>query len=168
MIENKNKKRKKEEERILTGTFISNARGFGFVEIEEEDLDLYISKKRTKGAFHKDVVQVKVMASRHRKHREAQVVRILERGMKQVVGTYEQSGEHFGFVTPDAGNLPKDIFVPKEASKGAVTGHKVVVEITDYGNDRRNPEGKVNPGILLPLLRGNPTGSLRPVPGQMQ
>ncbi len=37
----------------------------------------------------------------------------------------------------------KDIFIPQERSKGAVTGHKVVVEITDFGGRGKKPEGKV-------------------------
>ena len=39
--------------------------------------------------------------------------------------------------------IAKDIFISRDHTKGAVSGHKVVVEITDYGEDRRNPEGKV-------------------------
>ena len=60
-----------------------------------------------------------------------------------MVGTFERTREHFGFVTPDNARFPQDIFVPKERSGGAVTGHKVVVQITDYGTDRKNPEGQI-------------------------
>ncbi len=62
--------------------------------------------------------------------------------MKQIVGTYDRAKEHYGFVVPDNNKLPQDIFVPKEHSKGAMSGHKVVVDITDYGSDRKSPEGR--------------------------
>lgn len=58
-----------------------------------------------------------------------------------MVGTFERS-KNFGFVVPDSAKIAKDIFIPLERSKGAVTGHKVVAEITDYGRGRRSPEGK--------------------------
>lgn len=62
----------------------------------------------------------------------------------------------------DDKKIAKDIFISRENTKGAVTGHKVVVEITDYGEDRRNPEGKVieilghinDPGVdILSVIR---------------
>ncbi len=137
------RKYKKGDGTILTGTFISNERGFGFVEVEGYEQDLYIPKNKTNGAFYKDLVQVVLLPGRRGERKEAQVVRILERGVTQVVGTYEQSKEHYGFVVPDRKKISQDIFVPEEASKGAVTGHKVVVEITDYGTNRKSPEGKI-------------------------
>ena len=124
------------------GTFISNAKGFGFVEIEGREEDLYIPEDKTGGAFHLDKVQVTLLPGQRGRRQEAVVVKILERGMKQIVGTYDHAG-NFGFVIPDNGKIGTDIFVPKERSKGAVTGHKVVVEITSYGDDRHKPEGKV-------------------------
>ncbi len=129
--------------RLLTGTFVSNAKGFGFVEIEGREEDLYIPEEHTGGAFHKDTVEVALLPENEGKRQEAKVVRIIARGMTQVVGTYDRAGEHYGFVVPDNARLQQDIFVPKERSKGAVSGHKVVVEITDYGTDRKSPEGKV-------------------------
>ncbi len=129
--------------RVLTGTFISNAKGFGFVEIEGREEDLFIPEDRVNGAFHKDVVQVALLSGKTGKRQEAQVLRVLERGLTHVVGTYEQSRNNFGFVIPDNVKLPQDVFVPKERSKGAMTGHKVVVEITGYGTDTKSPEGKV-------------------------
>lgn len=148
---------------VLTGTFISNAKGFGFVEVEGRTEDLYIPEDKTAGAFHLDTVQVALLPGREGKRQEAQVIKIIARGLSQIVGTYEQSKNNFGFVIPDNGKLPCDIFVPKERSKGAVTGHKVVVEITDYGTNKRSPEGKVveilghvnDPGVdILSIVRG--------------
>ena len=144
------------------GTFISHAKGFGFVEIEGRTEDLYIPEDMTGGAFHLDRVQVALLPGRRGARQEAQVVKILERGMKQIVGTYQQS-QNFGFVVPDNGKIAEDIFVPKERSKGAVTGHKVVVELTSYGDERHKPEGRVveilghinDPGVdILSIVRG--------------
>ena len=128
--------------KIITGTFISNAKGFGFVEVEGWEEDLYIPEDKTNGAFHKDKVQVALLGEKTGKRQEAQVIKVLERGMNSIVGTY-QSSKNFGFVIPDNGKVSQDIFIPKERSKGAVNGHKVVVEITSYGSDTKSPEGKI-------------------------
>ena len=144
------------------GIFIGHAKGFGFVEVEGREEDFYIPEDKTGGAFHMDRVQVSLFPGKRGQRQEAMVVKILERGTKQVVGTYEQS-QNFGFVIPDNGKMGTDIFVPKERSKGAVTGHKVVVELTSYGDERHKPEGKVteilghlnDPGVdILSIVRG--------------
>lgn len=124
------------------GIFTSHAKGFGFVEVEGCEEDFYIPEEKTGGAFHMDRVQIALLPGQRGLRREAEVVRILERGTKQLVGTYEQS-RNFGFVIPDNSKIAADIFVPKERSKGAVTGHKVIVELTSYGDERHKPEGTV-------------------------
>lgn len=147
---------------VFTGTFISNSKGFGFVSVEGREEDLFIPENQVHGAFHKDLVQVSLLPQNGRRQ-EAQVIRILHRGMTQVVGTFERTGSNFGFVVPDNSKLPQDIFIPKECSLGAVTGHKVVVEITGYGTDTRSPEGRVveilghvsDPGVdIMSIVRG--------------
>lgn len=146
----------------LEGTFISNARGFGFVEIEGRDQDLFIPENGVNGAFHKDKVQVELLKNQHGRRQEAKIVKILEHGITRVVGTYEKS-KNFGFVLPDNEKIATDIFVPMERSKGAVNGHKVVVELTDYGDEKHKPEGKVieiighinDPGVdIMSVVRG--------------
>lgn len=132
----------KAEGNYITGTFTSHQRGYGFVTIEGEEEDIFIPAEDTGGAFHKDVVQITVSSAVTGRRREGKVVKILSHGITQVVGTYENS-KNFGFVVPDDPKINKDIFVPRERSKGAVSGHKVVVEITDYGKKDRKPEGKV-------------------------
>ena len=126
----------------LTGTFINNSRGFGFVEIEGKKQDLFIPGEEVNGAFHKDRVQVELLKGQHGKRQEARVSAILSHGITRIVGTYDHAG-NFGFVIPDDEKIGIDIFVPKERSKGAVTGHKVVVELLSYGDEKHKPEGKI-------------------------
>ncbi len=147
---------------VLIGTFISNVRGFGFVEIEGREEDLFIPEDMVNGAFHQDKVQVELIPGKRGKRQEAVVRKVIERGTRQIVGTYEKSS-NFGFVIPDNSKIGTDIFVPKERSKGAVDGHKVVVELTSYGDEKHKPEGKVveilghinDPGVdIMSIVRG--------------
>ena len=149
--------------KVLTGTFISNSKGFGFVEIDGREEDLFIPEDKTNGAFHKDIVEVALLPGKDGKRQEAQVLKIIARGMTTIVGTFERSRENYGFVIPDNTKLAQDVFVPKEHSMGAVSGHKVVVELTDYGTDKHSPQGKVveilghvnDPGVdILSIVRG--------------
>ncbi len=135
-------KYKKSEGKYLVGTFTAHPRGFGFVSIEGEDADIFIPEKAVNGAFHMDIVQVEVVSETSGKRREGKIIKILERGVVQIVCTYEKS-KTFGFAVPDNPKFGSDIFIPQERSKGAVSGHKVVVEITDYGKEGKKPEGKV-------------------------
>lgn len=132
----------KTEGKNLCGVFTGNVRGFGFVTIEGEPEDIYIPEDHVNGAIHGDLVQVTLLPEKSGKRREGAVAQILERGMSRVVGTFQKS-KNFGFVVPDNVKLGQDVFIPIEQSKGAVDGHKVVVELTDYGSKRRKPEGKV-------------------------
>ena len=157
----------KHSDRELIGTFISHPKGFGFVEIEGRDEDLYIPENFVNGAFHKDTVKVALLstqsAGQNGRRQEAQVIEILARGMKQIVGIYDKNNKNFGFVIPDNTKINEDVFVPVERSKGAVSGHKVVCEITDYGKNNRKPEGKIteilghvnDPGVdIMSIVKG--------------
>ncbi len=150
-------------EKAIIGTFISHPNGFGFVEIEGQEQDLFISEDDVNGAMHHDIVEVELIGKGHGKRQEAKVIRIVERSTATLVGTYEQSGKGYGFVIPDNTRIIKDIFVPVERSKGAVTGHKVVVKITDFGNEKKKPEGIVteiighvdDPGVdIMSIVKG--------------
>lgn len=125
----------------VIGVFEAHPRGFGFVRVEGEEEDIFIPETQTNGAFHQDTVQVLVRPSRG-KRREGNVVKIVSHGITTLVGTFEKGG-NFGFVRPDNQRILKDVFVPMERSKGAVDGHKVVVELTSYGKEGKKPEGKV-------------------------
>ncbi|MDD6038147.1 MAG: ribonuclease R [bacterium] len=132
----------KAQAKFAVGVFDSNARGFGFVRVEGEEEDIFIGRDDRGGAIHNDKVKVKITAAPQGKRREGKVIQVLEHGKAQIVGTYEAS-KTFGFVVPDNGRFTQDIFVPLECSMGAVSGHKVIVELTQYGENGKKPEGKV-------------------------
>jgi ribonuclease R len=127
---------------VKVGVFSGTQRGFGFVTVESEEQDIFIPGEATKGALHGDKVMIMIKEEQTGRRKEGAVVNIIERGKNEIVGTFEKS-KNFGFVVPDNQKFAKDIFIPKEFTKGAVTGHKVVVAITNYGDVTQSPEGKV-------------------------
>lgn len=127
---------------FLVGTYTGHQKGFGFVTVEGMEEDIFISENASNGALHKDTVQVILTEEKSGKRKEGAIVKVISHGMTELVGTFQKS-KNFGFVVTDNTRFAKDIFVPLERSKGAVTGHKVVVEITDFGSNSKKPEGKV-------------------------
>lgn len=133
----------KPDNTAVIGTFESTKRGFGFVVVEDREDDIFIKESDVNGAFHMDKVKVAITAEKQEGRRcEGKVIGILEHQITSVVGTY-QKGKTYGFVVPDNGKIAYDIFVPQEKSMGAMNGHKVVVQIKNYGSHGKNPEGQV-------------------------
>ena len=158
----------KAEEFALAGTFSGHAKGFGFVTIEGREQDVFIPADKTKGAMDGDKVQIVIEGEARGKRAEGAVLRILEHANKTVIGFY-QKNKNFGFVLPDNQKLGQDIFIPQGKDMGAVTGHKVIVRITDFGDDRKKPEGVIteilghvnDPGVdILSIIKayGLPEG----------
>ena len=144
-LDNKGRYRKGKtlEGKVLEGTFVGNSRGFGFVEIPDEEEDIFIPEEATGTAMHMDKVQVCLKEEgKEGRRREGQIVKVLERGITEVVGTFDKS-QNYGFVISDNPRFSKDIFIPKEFSHGASHGDKVIAVITDYGSSNKNPEGKI-------------------------
>ncbi len=146
---------------VTVGIFSGNDKGFGFVAVEGRDGDVFIPAGRTGGAMHGDRVQIAIELNGQGKKAEGTVVKVLFRANKTVVGYYQKS-RNYGFVVPDNRKLGQDIFVSLGKDMGAVTGHKVVVRITNYGNGEKSPEGEIeeilghvnDPGVdILSLVR---------------
>ncbi|MGE7660375.1 ribonuclease R [Peribacillus sp. NPDC097197] len=129
---------------LFRGKLTGHAKGFAFVTPEDNPGmdDIFIPPNETGTAMHGDIVMVRVSSETSGSRQEGTVIRILERGIKQVVGTYSES-KSFGFVIPDDKKIANDIFIPQHASHGAVEGHKVVVKLTSYPEGRVSAEGEV-------------------------
>lgn len=154
----------KGEAKHLTGVYLANPRGFGFVTTEEDSRDVFISEDDRNGAFDGDRVEFVIIREPDSRRREGRIVKILSRGIVRVVGVYRKKAkQNYGFVIPDDQKFDQDIFIPDEKSKGAVDGHKVVAELTSYGEEGKKPEGKVieilghinDPGVdIMSIVRG--------------
>jgi ribonuclease R len=132
-----------EKMNLVRGKLTGHAKGFAFVVPDEPGMDdIFIPPNETNNAMHGDIVLVRVASSTSGQRREGTVVRIIERGIQQIVGTYTES-KNFGFVIPDDKKFTSDIFIPKSASAGAVEGHKVVVKLTTFPEGRKSAEGEV-------------------------
>jgi ribonuclease R len=132
-----------EKMNLVRGKVSGHAKGFAFVVPEDPTLDdIFIPPSEMKNAMHGDTVLVRVHSDSSGARKEGTIVRILERGVTEVVGTYTES-KYFGFVIPDDKKIVNDIFIPKHAANGAVEGHKVVVRLTSYPQGRMSAEGEV-------------------------
>ncbi len=128
---------------VIEGLLHVHARGFGFVEVEGREDDLFCHERNMSTALDGDRVRVGLAArTRGEKNQECEVLEVLERTRTQTVGTFRTKG-HFAFVEPDDQRLTHDIYVPKEAFQGAKRGEKVVVSIDRFDDSKASPEGRV-------------------------
>ena len=152
-----------EKMNLVVGKLQGNQRGYGFVLPDEDDVpDVHISAENMSGAMNNDRVVAKILKKDDvQKSGEGQIIKILERANKKIVGVYENS-EHFGFLVPDDRRISQDVFIPKAEANKAQTGQKVVAEIIKWPEARRNPEGRIveilgykdEPGIdILSVIR---------------
>ena len=133
----------KPETFAVVGIFSGHARGFGFVTVEGMEQDVFIPEDKTGSALNGDKVQIVIESEgRNGRRAEGTVLKVLEHANSELVGYY-QKNKNFGFVIPDDQKIAKDIFIPQGCDMGAVTGHKVVVKVTDFGDEKKKPEGRV-------------------------
>lgn len=156
----------RKREKIITGIFQSSRSGRGFVTVEGLDKDLMVQPENTMHAFYGDTVECRIIhgqasAGRTSGRTEARVIHITGHSITTLVGTYFRE-RGMGTVQPDNTKIPTSIIIPAGQNMNAADGHKVVVRITDYGNDVHGPEGKVteilghmdDPGVdVLSIIR---------------
>lgn len=128
---------------FFIGKYIANERGFGFVEIVDNDKDVFIPPTNSKGAMTGDDVSIRITESVGENQRaEGKVTEILKRNTEIVIGTFQKS-KNYGFVVSDDKRLGTDIFVSKKARNKAKDGDKVIVKITKYPENNMSAEGKI-------------------------
>ncbi len=140
---NKDKYMMLEDSHLKKGIMRVNKKGFGFVEVENMDDDIYISQDHMNGAIHDDIVLVEITSKMNLDRLEGRVLRILERKNERYIGliTFDKKG--LGHITLDDNRVKLDIEVPKDKSLNAVDGHKVVVELDKKMNQSGRYEGHV-------------------------
>ena len=133
-----------EKMNLIVGKLEGHPGGYAFLLPDDPEIDdIYISREDMNGAMHGDRVLVRPkIAAKANSKAEGEVIRILQRALKTVVGTVER-GKHFSFVVPDDKRIFYDLYVPKDKTIGAKNGQKVVAKITEWPEKRRNPSGEI-------------------------
>lgn len=127
----------------FTGIFRGNEKGFGFVKVEDQENEIYISRENTKDAIDGDEVLVKLLETeREDKHQEGKVLKVLKHSKDTFVGVFQKS-KNFGFVVPDDKKVNTDIFISKKNFGKAKNKQKVVVKITKFPQGNKSAEGKI-------------------------
>ena len=133
------------DENYKIGTFRRKEKGFGFVNIGDDDNEIFIGPKHTNKAIDGDKVLIKLLEecivdSKH--GREGKIIKILEHNNDTIVGTFKKS-KNFGFVVPDDQNISDDIYIPKRKASGIKNNQKVVVKIDKYADSKNKAEGTI-------------------------
>ena len=128
---------------IVEGVYRAYSEYFGFVLTDEEHEDIYVSSKDAGSAVNGDTVEVETMVSKTGRHStEGRIINVLERANKTVVGTYEMTKDG-GDVLPLDEKINMLVEIPMGEEMGAVTGARVVVEVTKWPGRWTNTEGRV-------------------------
>ena len=136
------------------GTYRKNQKGFGFVKLEDQEEEIYISKEHSLNALNGDTVSIQIISPKEEKKngdnsaqlkdkkQEGKIIKIIRHEKDTVVGTF-QKNRNFGFVVPDDKNFGTDIFISKSHWGKARNNHKVLVKITKYPERGKNAEGEI-------------------------
>ncbi len=127
---------------LINGTITCNPSGFGFVIPDEGGDDLFIDRRRLKGAMHGDKVVARVERLKRDGKKEGSIIRITDRAVKSLVGRFTRS-KGFSLVIPSNERILDDIIIPPRMAGGAKDGQIVVAEITRWPAERQAPSGKV-------------------------
>lgn len=128
---------------LITGKLEINKGGYGFVIPDSNKMgDIFIATRNIGPAFHGDKVEVVLLAKQKGKNVEGQVVSVIERSRKEVIGVLKKSNSFF-FIVPDDPKIHRDIYIDKDKLNGAKQGEKVVVGKIAWDTSMLNPEGEI-------------------------
>ena len=137
------RKRKENLENCIKGVFKGNEKGFGFVKIDGQDEEIYISRGNTKDAVNGDEVLIKIIDDTVEGNRkEGKIVKTINHKRNEIVGTFTKR-KNFGFVVPDDREFNTDIFISKKSFNKAKNNQKVVVKITKFPQGNKSAEGEI-------------------------
>ncbi len=127
---------------VMEGTFVRKRNGRNSFVPDDGGQSILVCERNSLHALDGDRVRVTMLARRASHTREAEVIEILERANDTFVGEVKVE-KGYGFLITESRSLATDIFIPKDKLKGAQTGDKAVVKITDWPEGSKSPVGRV-------------------------
>lgn len=142
-----------QQKKRLQGELRTTRAGYGFVLVDELEVDVFVAQPNLNTAFDRDLVEIQLYASTRGKRLEGFVTKIIERFRKQLVGTYHLT-EYYSYVSPDDPKIYRDIIVPREDAELASDGDKVLVSFERWDSNQHNPEGRIKERLGKPGEKG--------------
>ncbi|MEJ2544118.1 MAG: hypothetical protein P8Y99_08620 [Calditrichaceae bacterium] len=126
----------------MSGELRLTKSGYGFVDVQDQDMDIFVAQPNLNTALDRDIVEVKLYAASRGKRLEGFISRIITRFRTHIVGTYHKT-EFYSFVVPDDPKIYRDIIVREDKNLNAQDGQKVLVKFEKWDRDQHNPEGAI-------------------------
>jgi ribonuclease R len=132
-----------EKMNLAVGTLQGNPAGFAFVLPDASgEGDIFIPAGQLNGALHGDRVVARLSGQREGGNRAGEIIRVLERRCRLVVGRLEFARQS-AYVVPDDRRISTDIVIPRSQARPLKNGLKVQAEITRWPEKRRPAEGVI-------------------------
>lgn len=132
-----------EDSHLRKGVMRANKKGFGFVDVDHMEEDVYVSQENMNGAIHDDIVLVEIISKMSLDRLEGRILKVIKRQVQRYIGEINFDDKGMGHVTLDDSKVKLNIQIPKNKSLNAVDGHKVVVELGKKLNNNTKYEGRV-------------------------
>lgn len=126
----------------LTGELRTARAGFGFVDVADQEIDIFVSRSNLNTAFDRDIVEVQLYAETRGKRQEGFITRVIKRFRQNIVGTFHKD-EYYHYVVPDSPKIYRDIVVTEDKNFNTEDGLKVLVQFDGWDNDQHNPHGHI-------------------------
>ena len=108
-----------EDSHLKVGVLRVNKKGFGFVEIDNLEEDVYVDALNMNGAIHDDVVLVEVTSKINIDRLEGRILKIIKRQVDQYIGEINFKGDT-GYLTLDDKKINMEIEIDREDSLNSV------------------------------------------------
>lgn len=118
---------------LKKGKFIANKKGYGFVEFDKEEEDIYIPKESVLNAIDGDIVVIEVAKVNKGEKPYGRIFKVIKRNKDYLVGEIVIENDNY-YVLPDNDIYKFKVLIPKEETNSLVEGMKVLVKVIDNKN----------------------------------
>lgn len=118
---------------LKKGKFIANKKGYGFVEFDKEEEDIYIPKESVLNAIDGDIVVIEVAKVNKGEKPYGRIFKVIKRNKDYLVGEIVKENDKY-YVLPDNDIYKFKVLIPKEETNSLVEGMKLLVKVIDNKN----------------------------------
>ncbi len=127
---------------LVVGTVIGHRDGHGILHPDDRSAPIVLPYRQMREIMHGDRVAARVSGKDHRGRIEGSIVKVLERGTRDIVGRLYEEAQIY-FVIPDNPRISHRVLIPRDHLKGAVAGQVVLVKVVEPPSRTAQPIGHI-------------------------